>query len=71
VTKQTMGGIAVLLGAVALFAYNAADTIADLQNWHALSTPAIVATLLKQAASVVMSAIGGTMLPQLGNGGST
>lgn len=43
------------------------DTISDLQNWHGLGTPAVIGALLKQAATLALSALGGTLLPGVGS----
>ena len=63
---KTLSGAALLLFTAMSFVYNALDTIADLKDWHALETPAVVAVIGKQLALVVMSALGGTLV---GNGG--
>ena len=58
---KTLSGATLLLFALALMLYNVSDTLADLRDWHAVTTPAIFAALLKQVASVAMAALGGTL----------
>ena len=60
---KTLSGAALLLFALAMMLYNVSDTLSDLRDWHALTTPAIVAAILKQVAAVTMAAVGGTLLP--------
>ena len=57
---KTLSGAALLLFALAMIV---PDTLADLRDWHALTTPAIVAAILKQVAAVTMAAVGGALLP--------
>lgn len=63
---QTFSGAALIVFALALAAYNIADTIGDLTTWHAATTPTVVMACVKQLASVVMGALGGTLLPPIG-----
>ena len=58
---KTLSGATLLLFALAMLLYNISDTLADLRDWHMLTTPAILAALLKQVASVGMAALGGTL----------
>lgn len=67
-TKQTAAGAGLIIGAIALMLFNISDTIADLSDWHAASTPQFVAAVAKQIAAVLMGAVGGANLPQLGKG---
>lgn len=64
---RVYSGAALIVAAIALMLYNVSDAIADLQTWHAATTPAFVGTALKQASSVLLGALGGAMLPT-GNG---
>lgn len=68
--KQAATGWVLIIGALALMLYNVSDAISDLQNWHAASTPQFVATVTKQIAAVLMGAVGGANLPQMGKGGA-
>jgi len=68
--NQNQVGWVVVASAIGLMAMNVADSIADLQNWHAASTPAFVAVVLKQLGSTELAALGGKMTTQFGKSGS-
>jgi hypothetical protein len=59
-------GWGLIVGAVALTLYNISDTVTDLANWHAATTPAFVGAALKQVASTLLGVLGGAALPQGG-----
>lgn len=67
ITKQTAIGSSLILVAVVMWISGVGDTISDLQTWHGLTTPAVIGALLKQAATIALSAIGGTLLPGVGS----
>lgn len=66
-TKQTALGGGLLVVAVLMWISGIGDTIADLQNWHGLTTPAVIGALLKQGAQLALAAVGGTLLPGIGS----
>ncbi len=66
-TKQTAIGGAMIAVAVLMWISGLGDTIKDLTDWHGLGTPAVIGALLKQAATLALSALGGTLLPGVGS----
>lgn len=66
-TKQTALGGGLLLVAVLMWISGIGDTISDLQNWHGLTTPAVIGALLKQGAQLALAAVGGTLMPGVGS----
>ncbi len=66
-TKQTVVGGTMIVVAVIMWISGVGDTIKDLQDWHGLATPAVIGELLKQAATIALSALGGTLLPGVGS----
>ena len=64
--RQLIAGSALILAAVAMMLVNVSDALLDLQNWHSATTPQFVGAALKQVGAVILSAVGGTLLPQLG-----
>lgn len=61
---QKTGGIVLLVAAAGLLLVNISDVVVDLQNWHYATTPQFIGALLKQIGSVIMAALGGSLLPQ-------
>lgn len=53
--------------ALALMLFNMSDAIKDLQTWHGATTPQFFAIVLKQGATVALSALGGKMLNPFGD----
>ncbi len=66
-TKQTVVGSSLILVAGVMLLLNISDTIIDLQTWHGLTTPAVVGAIMKQVATVALSALGGTLMPGVGS----
>lgn len=64
-SKKVAGWTLIAL-AVASWLTGIGDTIGDLRDWHGLGQPAVVGVLLKQLGTVIVAAIGGTLLPQPG-----
>lgn len=62
-TGWTLIGFALLM-----WLNNMSDAIADLHDWHGGEwfTPRFIAMAIKQAMTVVLSVLGGGLLPQLG-----
>lgn len=64
--KQTMLGGSLLAVALVLMIYDLGDTISDLQNWHGLTTPAVIGVCLKKFANIAIAALGGGLMPSPG-----
>ena len=60
---KTLSGAALIAFACGLFLVNISDTLADLQDFHDAGTPQFIAAVLRQFGTVVMAALGGTLLP--------
>lgn len=65
---KTLTGWSLIGFAVLLWLSNMSDAIGDLHDFHGTSifTPSFVAFGIKQAMTVVLSVLGGGLLPQLG-----
>jgi hypothetical protein len=64
---KTYSGIGLLVISLLVLLSNMSDEVSHLSNWHDSTTPQFVAVLLKQIGATVSAAIGGSLLPQLGN----
>jgi hypothetical protein len=65
---KTLSGFGLVGFAVVMTAINMSDTLSDLSNWHAATTPAFVAAILKQLGAVLTGTLGGYFLPPYGVG---
>lgn len=64
--KQQATGWTLIVVAFIIAAYNMADTISDLHNWHGIYDPGFVGPALKSFLGTVLAALGGKALPTAG-----